>query len=886
MTATVTTGNKKKKKTTKKSSSSKSSSKSKSKSKSKSSSKSSADDTKETFDWIEIAINRIENAISDLDKIAKSAYYSFTTRNTKLKSEFSMIGKEITMQQKAYARYKKEADSVGLNSTYKKAVQKGTINISKIKDEKLAQKIKDYQTWYDKMEQCKDSIVDLRLQQKELRKDMFDNVANQYDSYIGRIEKQKTYIDNYIARAESQGKAISTKYYSTLINREQVTLNKLIEERKLLYNALNTAVKNGDVAKGSEAWYEMQGKIDDVTESIQMANNNLIEFKNEIRNIEWGNFDYLHETISQITDESDFLISLFENKELFDDKGNMTNIGTSTLGLKGLNYNVYMQQSQSYARELERLNKEIASTPNDKELIARRNQIIAQQREMILNAQSEKQAMIDLAKEGYDVQLESLQDLIDKYKETLDSEKDLYEYQKNLTESTKQVADIQKQLSAYQGDNSEETKAKVQQLKVQLEEAKDNLKETQFDRYISDQQELLDDLYSNYEDFIENKLKDVDVLFSELISGVNTNATTISDTLVNESEKVGYTITDGMSNIWQTERTGETEIKNVLSDFSGGFTEFSGKFETYIQNSTNTIETWLGTINSNLVAMVNASNSSATKDIKNALSTKYSAKGTTTSTGSKANKPNTKAPTSKTPTSKTPTTSKTSSTLGYISNLTPIITSGSSPSYIKRVQTVLNKLGIKGKNKKALTVDGIWGTNTDYAVKTFQKSTKWGGSITADGKIGKNTKAKFRKAGYKKGVFRTKQNEYAWTQEDNIPETIIRKSDGAILTPLNKGDSVFNGKATSNLWNMGNNPSKFIMDNLSDKYDIGNGNNISKNQITNDINMNITLPNVKNYNEFVNALQNDSKFERMIQDMTVNQLSGKSALSKYKYKFK
>ena len=46
------------------------------------------------------------------------------------------------------------------------------------------------------------------------------------------------------------------------------------------------------------------------------------------------------------------------------------------------------------------------------------------------------------------------------------------------------------------------------------------------------------------------------------------------------------------------------------------------------------------------------------------------------------------------------------------------------------------------------------------------------------------------------------------------------------------------------------------------------------------------MPTFKNYNEFVNALQNDSKFERMIQDMTVNQLSGKSALSKYKYKFK
>ena len=50
--------------------------------------------------------------------------------------------------------------------------------------------------------------------------------------------------------------------------------------------------------------------------------------------------------------------------------------------------------------------------------------------------------------------------------------------------------------------------------------------------------------------------------------------------------------------------------------------------------------------------------------------------------------------------------------------------------------------------------------------------------------------------------------------------------------------------------------------------------------------MNITLPNVKNYNEFVSQLQKDSKFERMIQDMTVNQLSGKSSLNKFRHKFK
>ena len=54
-----------------------------------------ADNTKETFDWIEIAIERIENAISDLDKIAGSVYYSFTTRNNKLKSELDRINTEL-----------------------------------------------------------------------------------------------------------------------------------------------------------------------------------------------------------------------------------------------------------------------------------------------------------------------------------------------------------------------------------------------------------------------------------------------------------------------------------------------------------------------------------------------------------------------------------------------------------------------------------------------------------------------------------------------------------------------------------------------------------------------------------------------------------------------
>ena len=876
----ITSGKTKKKKTTKSGSSTKSSSKSKSKTKSKSSSSSSsssssAEKTKETFDWIEIAIERIENAISDLDKIAESVYYSFSTRNTKLRKEYSMVRKEISLQEKAYTRYMKEANSVGLSSKYKKLVQNGKISISTITDDGLKEKIQNYQTWYNKAQNVKDAIADLKLEMRNLRKELFDNISTEYDNYVGRLEKQKTYIENYISRSESKGMTVSTKYYDALINNEKTSLTKLKAERKDLLDALNNGLKAGDLAKGSDAWYEMQGKIDDVTESIQMCTNNIIDFQNEIRQIKWDNFDYLHETISQISDESDFLIDLFSNKDLFDDKGNMTNYGTSTLGLRGMNYNVYMQQSQSYAREIERLNEEIAKTPNDKELIARRNDLIKSQQEMIQSAMSEKQAMIDLVRDGYDLQLDSLQDLIDKYNDALNSQKDLYDYQKKVKDQTKEIANLEKQLSVYQNDNSEETKAKVQQLKISLEEAKDNLKETEYDKYISDQQDLLDNMYSEYEDFIDSKFENVDDLFSNLISNVNSNSSTVNKTISSESEKVGYTLSDSMKSIWGNSG-------DVLSSFSSGFSEFSGKFDTYAQNGTTTIESWLSTINSNLVAMANASNTTATSDIKKATSNKYTANASKTTTT--ANKTTTSKNKS-TNKNKKPSTSK-SKTAGYISGISATISSKSSSSYIKKVQTALKNLGFKGKDKKTLTVDGIWGTNTDYAVKSFQKINKYGGAIKADGIIGKNTKAKFKKAGYKKGVYNLKQNELAWTQENNKQEVIIRKSDGAILTPLLKGDSVLNNNATSNLWDMTNNPSKFINDNLASNVDISNGNNISNGNVNNEINMNITLPNVKNYNEFVSQLQKDSKFERMIQDMTVNQLSGKSSLNKFRHKFK
>lgn len=52
----------------------------------------------------------------------------------------------------------------------------------------------------------------------------------------------------------------------------------------------------------------------------------------------------------------------------------------------------------------------------------------------------------------------------------------------------------------------------------------------------------------------------------------------------------------------------------------------------------------------------------------------------------------------------------------------------------------------------------------------------------------------------------------------------------------------------------------------------------------NNISMNISLPNVTNYDEFVTQLQKDKRFEKIVQSMTIEQSLGKNSLNKFKHK--
>lgn len=817
------------------SSSSKSSSSSSSNSNSNSSANEEADKFEETLDWIETALDRVERAISRLDKTATSTYKNWTKRGTALNDQISQTRREIDLQNQAYNRYIQQANSVGLDAGYAAKVRDGTIDIEKITNEDLNNKIQDYQNWYNKALDCLDAIDDLRESESKLYEQRFENVSTKYDGYLGVIQHEKDMLDEFVSQTETAGYITSGKYYDAMSANAKKQQEELKKQRDEMISELNNAVNSGTIEKYSESWYSMVNSVDEVTKSIEECNTSLLEYEKNLRELDWEVFDLIQDKISKVADESEFLINLMSNKKLYEDNGQLTDEGMATMGQYGVKYNVYMAQANKYAKKIKELQADLAKDPYNQDIANQLQEYIEAQQEAILNAEDMKNSIKDMVSDGIDKELDSLQKLIDKRNDALDAAKDLYDYQKKIKESTKDIADLEKQMAAYQGDVSEETKAKIQQIKVDLEEAKSDLEETEYEQYISDQQKMLDDLYTDYETILNQRLDDIDALMADMISEINNNASTIGATIESQADKVGYTLSESMNTIWLS---GNGSISNVI-------TMYGTKFDTALT----TTNTALGYINTNIQNMITQLNKLA--------GTKIKAAGASSAA--------TEKPTPKP--SSTPTQQQQQQQQKKQVTVGGTINAGGARIYADSYGN--------GGGRQTFGSDPIY---TVLQERNGYILTRWH-------KLSSGYTGWFKKSdvsAYALGAKNIRNNEMAWTQE-NGSEMIMRPSDGAILTPLAKNDSVLTSAASSNIWNMANNPSDFIKDNLDlDKIDTGAnvGNKTTYTQNLDKVVFN--LPNVKNYDELLKSMQHDKNFERLIMSMTIDPIAGKSSLAKGK----
>lgn len=535
-------------------------------------SSSSDKDSEEIKDWVKIYLEE-QSRITDRLVNAINNAIGLTAKQTATNKAIAQVQAEIVANQKAYNTYKQKADSVGLSQSYKNQVINGTLNIETITDENLKNTIDDFEKWHDEMVACEDKIEDLKDQLKDLAQTKFDNVTTEFENQISLIEHEIKLIELSIDEMENRGYLVSTKFYNDMIKNETDNLNYLKNEYATLTSTLQSLLDSGMVERYSDQWFEMMSDINDVSEAIQEANNSLIEYQNNIRDLNWEVFDKMQERISTITSESEFLIELLSDGKLFDsENAKITKQGQAVLGLNMLNYNTLMAQADEYAKELAEIGKQLELDPNNLDLAERYNDLLEKQQDAILDANSAFEDAISIVEDGFDVFLDSMDKLISKRKDELNAIKDLHDYEKNVAEQTKEIASLEKQLKAFQGDTSESTRATIQQIKVSLEEAKMNLEETEYDRYIEDQEKLFSALRDDTEEWMNQRMDDRDWLLQQLIDYANENAGIINEAINSSAESVGYDISDAMNAIWSPDGTYSSVVAGYADNFSSQLT--------------------------------------------------------------------------------------------------------------------------------------------------------------------------------------------------------------------------------------------------------------------------------------------------------------------------
>lgn len=130
-----------------------------------------------------------------------------------------------------------------------------------------------------------------------------------------------------------------------------------------------------------------------------------------------------------------------------------------------------------------------------------------------------------------------------------------------------------------------------------------------------------------------------------------------------------------------------------------------------------------------------------------------------------------------------------SKTFTLASCKTKTLRKGSSGSCVKVLQKIINKT-----RSNDIATDGLFGSGTKSAVITFQKSSKYGGAIGADGVVGPKTWSKLSKVSGASGVAVTSSVKN--TSSTSTKKTASCKYKRVIFTGIN-GPKPHNPKCSS-----------------------------------------------------------------------------------------
>lgn len=767
-----------------------------------------SDDFKEIFDWIEVRIEEITNDIDIATAKLDNAIGS--------KKQNAIIDDMIGLNKALYSNliagaseYYKYAKKLleKVPAEYREAAKDGTIAIESFTGkvgESTLEAIQDYREWVQKGDDLTQQAEETLTEISSLAKQAVDNIASDYDNKKSIRDSKIDQYDAYNSLLETDVGFESEKIYQAMMSENKSNIGILQKQRDAMLAELNKRVESGEIKKYSQDWYDVVNDISAVDTEIIELKTDIEDYQDSINELHWDKFDLLMDKLNAVSDEADNLIDVLSSKDLVNkDTAEWTDEGITTLGLYAQKMDAAEVQAKKYEEQINYLNKNWKKLGyTEQEYIDKLDELKSGQYDAIKAYNDTKDAIVDLNKERVEAiktiiqdEIDAYTELINKKKEELDSEKDLYDFQKSVSEKQKDIAKIQRQLAALAGDNSASAKAKRAQLEAELLDAQADLEETYYDRSVSNQQEALDKELESFEDAKNDEmegwdeyLENTNKVVADSLDVVKANTNAIYQELQTMGQEYGLSITESLISPWK-------EGENAIQAFSEKFglamsatVDELKKLELEFMETMEKIEksgsTSVGTVKNNATGYQSAEYKPPKQEESSGGGSSSGSSSGNSGGGDSGGK---------------------SYPYGKASETSGNIKEGARGNQVKAIQYALNQLGYGNSGTKS--VDGKFGSGTKSAVRAFQKAM----GISADGIVGKNTRAKFRAKGYKFGTTGVDTDQFAWIDEMGLEEIVLHAQDGK-LAYLTKGSAVLPHSISENLMKLGQLDPQYMLD--------------------------------------------------------------------------
>ena len=546
------------------------------------------DDTeKETFDWIEVKLEEINEKIGLTEAKLENAS-NLTEQNSTIDELISIhqdLYDNLISGEKKYHEYA-ETLLAKIPAEYRQMAQDGTIAIEEFvgdADKETLEAIQNYREWTQKAADAAQQAEETLTAIRDLAIQQFDNAREAGDVKVAIEDSQIEKLQNAVDFDETSGIITSDAYYTAMMEDVNDKIKLLTEAKNNMqkeFNDLMTSVPN---FVGSNAYYEKLNEMYEMDSEIANARIELEEFQNAINDLDVERFDQLIARLDYVQKDTQNLIDLMSDEDMFvkpegqtyeggtvkfwkEEDVAWTDEGLATLGLYAQQMEVAKAGAAACAEQIQKLKDAYAAGKlSENEYLEQLSELTGQQVDFEKTAKDSfkaihdlKSEQIDYIKQGIEKETEAYEELINKKKENLREDKNARDFQRSVSDKQKEIDDLERRIAVLSNNNSAWAKGELARLNAELAEKKQDMTDLYDDHALELEEKALDDSYESVKKANEEKIEELDkflenfeLVIEDTYTVIKDNAERIGATLTETTEEYNLTVSDAVLSPWE-----------------------------------------------------------------------------------------------------------------------------------------------------------------------------------------------------------------------------------------------------------------------------------------------------------------------------------------------